>query len=247
MNLFVINSSPVQEAFFTVATTELAHFPVGLLWINGRRENNDWFSYNPNRNPIYSGLDWVQTDNIDGRTSGDCLRYSQEHGPYQPKGENCDRTSWFSCEFYDEPVAEPNTEICWAENSIVDANGNYLKTSCIVSRATTPDIAESICEENGMILFNINNSTVQTSFFETTTASLAAQPGGFLWINGFRENDEWFVNTTRRLPLYEDIDWLESPVDGRTSGDFLLYTSQFGRYQAMGETGSRTAWFICEY
>lgn len=248
MNLFVIDSTAVQSEFFTETTIELYDWAVGLLWINGRRDGaGEWFTFNPNRLPIYSGLDWVQTDTVDGRTSGDCLRYSEEHGHYQPKGENCDRTSFASCEFFQPPPL--NTNICWAEGSLVDESGNYLKTSCIVAVARSNRAAEKTCRDNGMNLFVINNSTVQTAFFTSTTELLVAQQRGFVWINGNRDElGDWFSFGPMRRPIYDGLDWLNTEsIDGRTSGDCLLYTSEYGPYQAAGSVCERAAWSICEY
>lgn len=101
MQLFVINDSIVQQEFFEGITNTLSAHPNGHLWINGRREGEgDWFTFNPNRASLYIGVDWVRTETIDGRTSGDCLRYSSEHGPYQAMGGRCDFVySWFTCEY----------------------------------------------------------------------------------------------------------------------------------------------------
>lgn len=101
MELFVINNSSVELAFQEATTESLSAHGGGFIWINGRRdsETDEWFTFSPTRAPLFDGISWVQTDTINGRTSGNCLRYSSEHGPYQAMGETCDNWSYFSCEF----------------------------------------------------------------------------------------------------------------------------------------------------
>lgn len=100
MELFVINNETVEWAFQEATTESLSVHPNGFVWINGRRESTEeWFTFNPNRAPLFDGITWVQTETVDGRTSGDCLRYSSVHGPYQAMGVSCDATSYLTCEF----------------------------------------------------------------------------------------------------------------------------------------------------
>lgn len=247
MNLFIINDSVVQSAFLTATTNDLLLYVNGFVWINGRRESdNEWVTFSPARAPLYEGISWVQTENVDGRTSGDCLRYSSVHGPYEAMGVTCEATSWFTCEFFSEPTL--NTDSCWHEASLIDDDGSYLKTSCIVSTGYSHWEAEQACLHNGMRLFVINNSTVQAAFFKSTTEALLDNPGGFLWINGKRNNDEWFSYGPERLPLYDGIDWVQTDTEnGRTSGDCLLYTQHLGPFQAMGADCAARVWSICEY
>lgn len=248
MNLFVIDNSLVQSAFFTATTYALIQQPRGFLWINGRRESIlEWFTFNPYKARLYEGVEWVQTDTVDGRTSGNCLRYSQQHGPYQAMGSSCNVNSWFSCEYTSPPVF--NTEMCRNNNQLVDDSGNVLKSLCIVNDTVLYQEAEQTCLKNGMRLFVINNSAVQSAFRASVTQSLVGIANGFLWINGRRENEEWFAYDPVRNPSYDGIDWVQTAnVDGRVSGDCLRYTAQFGPLmRSMGTDCRNRAWFICEY
>lgn len=254
MNLFVIDNSFVQSALLTSTSSSLSDFDVGFVWINGRRDiSGNWNTFTPNQRSLYYGINWVETP-IDGRTSGDCLRYSTEHtGSYLAMGEPCSSGSYFICEFFDEPVL--NSEVCWDQSPLYDNNGNYLKTSCIIHTGEgdtmdTYDEADRRCIDNGMTLFVINNSTVQSALFETATEVLINQPNGFLWINGRRDlqSQEWFVNSPRREPLYDGIDWVQTEsIDGRTAGDCLRYSQQHGPYRAIGHDCEARSWIICEY
>lgn len=254
MNLFVIDNSFVQSAFFTTTTNSLSDFDVGFVWINGRRETTgDWYSFTPSPRPLYNGINWVETP-IDGRSSGDCLRYSTEHGgKYLAMGELCSSGSYFICEFFSKPLL--NTDDCWNESALFSDDGNYLKTSCIIDTGVdgngdTYDEAERRCIDNGMTLFVINNSTVQSSLFEATTQALINQPYGFLWINGRRDSQSqsWFVNAPRRELLYNGVDWVQTEsIDGRTTGDCLRYSQQHGPYRAIGHDCQARSWIICEY
>ena len=253
MNLFVIDSSQVQATFFATTTSSLSDYNTGFVWINGRRhENGNWYTYNPNQLPIYNGIRWVESP-IDGRTSGDCLRYSQEHtGNYLAMGEPCSSSNYFICEFYNEPVL--NTEVCTVQSPLFDDDGTYLKTSCVINTGldendATYDEAERKCIDNGMTLFTINNSTVQSSLFEATTEALSeTNPNGFLWINGRREQEEWFVYSPRRESLYAGVEWTQTEsIDGRTSGDCLRYSQEHGPYRAKGHDCEARSWIICEY
>lgn len=99
MELFVIDNSAVQKALFKV-TTELHNNRDGMWWINGRRDSNgEWFSFSPEREPIYHGIDWVQTQTVEGKNSGDCLAYTMHHGPYQAMGFDCNRNGVGICQF----------------------------------------------------------------------------------------------------------------------------------------------------
>lgn len=250
LNLFVIDSLALETRLQATTTDSLSQYNNGFVWINGRRDGSldEWFSLTHVQLPIYVGLTWVQTEEIDGRTTGDCLRFSQEHGPYEAKGESCDSQSYVVCEFFEQPKL--NTDICQHETELKDDEGNYLKTSCIVNTLDTYAVAEKRCIDHGMTLFVINNSTVQTALFESTTEVLVSQPNGFLWINGKTdpETQYWFVYGHARNPLYEGIDWVETEsIDGRTSGDCLRFSSQVGPYRARGDDCSIVSWIICEY
>lgn len=246
INLFVIDDSVVQTPFRNAITNSLANFTSGHLWINGRREGTiEWFTYRQRREALYSGIDWVQTELVDGRTSGDCLMVAQFNGPYQAMGRDCSSNSWLTCEFFEEPLLD--TEICWRQDAIRDESGNYLKTSCIVAQIETYWRAEQMCSQNGMKLFVVNNSTVESALFHLATDVF--DPNGFVWINGRRENSEWIAYDPRRVPVHPEIDWVQTEtIDGPTNGNCLRFTQQHGPYRAMGDDCDLgSSWFICEY
>ena len=248
MELFVIDNSMVQSAFLFATTNALIMNPSGFLWINGRRESIlEWFTFNPTKNSIYPNIDWVRTDTIDGRTSGDCLRYSQQHGPYQAMGFTCNANSWFSCEYYSKPVL--NTNICRNNVRLTDDSGNDLKSMCVVNQIMMYNEAEQSCLQNGMRLFIINNSTVQTAFQQAAASVLQNISSAWTWINGRRESDEWFVYNPIKTPIYEGVDFVRTPtIDGRASGDCLRFTTQFGvPMRSMGNNCRSGGWFICEH
>lgn len=105
MELFVLDSSPLQRAFRTSITQLLASHPRGHLWINGRVDDDcgNWYNFDPSRRLMWNGVHWVQTDNVIGRISGDCLRFSAQHSVSEPNwqsvGADCNAGSWFVCEY----------------------------------------------------------------------------------------------------------------------------------------------------
>lgn len=247
MHLFVINNANVQTTFHEAMERELASYtPIGRVWINGRRDasNGEWFSYNPNRALVFAGLEWVQTESIDGRTSGDCLRYSQVHGGrYQGFGEACvtSAPSYLACEFFQPP--QLSTDICSHESSLIDQGGNYLKTACFVDQMQTQYDAQQTCLDNGMTLFVINNATVQSALIRSTSEG---SPGASTWINGKKDsqNEEWFAYEPKKVSLSSDIDWVE---DGETFGDCLQLTAQSGDIKATAADCQEPSWFVCEH
>jgi sulfur transfer protein SufE len=245
MNLFIIDDSFVQSTFFTATTNVVGEwYANGFLWINGRREaTGEWMTSDPAQAPLYSGVDWVETEEIDGRTSGDCLQYSSIHTPYRAMGSACDALMYPICEFHSEP--ELNTNECLYNTELADDDGNYLKSSCIINQVKSHWEAEEYCRDNGMHLFAINNSTVASAFHTSTSDLLLSRPSGHVWINGRRESDEWFVYDPIRAQIYAGVEWLETDtIDGRTSGECLQHDT---RYWAKGEDCDDRAWFICEY
>lgn len=97
MELFVIDNSAVQQALLK-ATTEFYNTHSALWCINERRESNRmWFTFSPERQSIYSGIDWVNTGTVKAQNRGDCLGYL---GPYQAKGVDCNHKQ-APCKFFD--------------------------------------------------------------------------------------------------------------------------------------------------
>jgi len=102
MNLFIVDSAGLEQVFHQSTTQFLSPHPNGAVWINGMRDKNSyqWMVYNQNRKPkaqLFSGLDWI----ANGQTSGNCLRYTGQNGPYRPMGYNCDSRHWIVCEYDD--------------------------------------------------------------------------------------------------------------------------------------------------
>jgi Lectin C-type domain len=279
MNLFIIDDSRVQVPFHNQTTELLRPNVRGFVWINGQLNNatRQWQIFHSNgqlRGNLYDGVDWFQSPTIDGRTSGNCLRYtSQFDNPYQAMGVACTSTSWLICEHHQQistpptttvptttttvttttrPQGAPNITACAFNRDLFDGS-NYVKSLCIVNPSLNYNNARQRCHDIGMNLFIIDNTLVQRLFFNATTDVLSPFPRGFLFINGRRipSTSQWQVfnsDDTLRGNLYEGVDWFQSQtVDGRVSGDCLRYTSEFGHYQAMGVACTASSWFGCEH
>lgn len=269
MNLFIIDDSRVQTPFFEATTWLLRGHPGGFVWINGRRDNvAGWQVFNADntiRGPLYSGVDWVNTTNVNGPTNGDCLRYSSQFGPYQAMGIACASSSWFTCEYSMQteepptttptpttttPPSGPNLSVCFRRQDLFH-NGTYLKSSCIINTSQNYAGAEQGCRNNGMELFAIDSSQVQIQFRNSTRQLLINSPRGFVWING-RVDDEcrnWYTfNPTRNL-MFSAVHWVQhDDFVGRNTGDCLRYTQQYtDDYFAMGVMCTSSSWYICEF
>jgi hypothetical protein len=105
MQLFVLDSSPLQREFKNSITRVLSSHPRGQLWINGVVDDEclNWYNFDPDRRLMWTGVHWVQTDDVIGRLSGECLRFSAEHSVDEPNwqglGAACNGGSWFVCEY----------------------------------------------------------------------------------------------------------------------------------------------------
>lgn len=55
---------------------------------------------------------------------------------------------------------------CWRIYELLDDDGKFLKAVCVVGQKMTSYEAEAGCEANHMSLFNINNSSVETSLIK---------------------------------------------------------------------------------
>jgi len=274
MNLFIIDDSRVQRPFFEATTWLLRGHPNGFTWINGRRNNlTGWQVFNADntlRGPLYSGVDWVNTTNVNGPTNGDCLRYSSQFGPYQAMGIACTSSSWLICEHSMQteqppttttttttpapttttPPSGPNLAACWRRADLFH-NGTYLKSSCIINTSQNYAGAEQACRTNRMELFAIDSPQVQTQFRNSTRQLLINNPRGFVWING-RVDDEcrnWYTFTPQRNLMFSAVHWVQQEsFVGRNTGDCLRYTQQYTEdYFAMGVACTSASWFICEF
>ncbi|KAL7034953.1 hypothetical protein ACKWTF_008194 [Chironomus riparius] len=102
MNLFIIDNAGLEQVFHQSTTQFLSQHPNGAVWINGMRDkiSHQWMVYNKNRKPmtsLFSGLEWISN----GQTSGNCLRYTGQNGPYRSMGFSCDSRHWIVCEYDD--------------------------------------------------------------------------------------------------------------------------------------------------
>ena len=100
MNLFIIDSAGLQSVFHQSTNDFLSDHPNGHVWINGMRDkiSYQWTVYHQNRKPkglLFNGIDWV----TNGQTSGNCLRYAGQNGPYKSMGFSCDSRHWIVCEY----------------------------------------------------------------------------------------------------------------------------------------------------
>ena len=241
MELFVIND-PIVEEIFRKINKDRAPF-TGTRWINGKKEaTGSWLS---SEQVDLEDIDWVKSATVDGKTSGDCLRYTLLDGSYKAKGENCASKAMFTCEFNQSPML--HTEFCRWNVPLVDENGSLTKNVCIFNKPSKYFEAEQTCNNNGMHLFVVTDSFAQRAFVATIQKFL----NGAVWVNGKRdfENKKWFVmDSNGRAPLSNNIDWYKtSTIDGSNSGDCLRYTNQNGPMTARGASCTNTAWFVCEH
>lgn len=281
MNLFVVDTSLVHLLFFNATTEILAPWQGGRVWINGRYINNTdtWIvqtSAGNNQGNLYSGMDWVNTETINGRTNGACLRYTSEFGPYQGMGIGCNAGSWFMCEHFQQfstttpPPATtttpgltttttasggggPNINACAQREDLFD-NGNYLKSLCIMTGGQNYTNAEGVCRTNGMELFVLDSSPIQTQFRASVTRLLSAHPRGFVWINGRMDDScgNWYVFDPYRRHMWGGVHWVQTDdIHGRESGECLRFTAEHSVsdpvWQSMGTNCNAASWYICEY
>ncbi|KAL7013798.1 hypothetical protein ACKWTF_015586 [Chironomus riparius] len=104
MNLFMIDSAEIDEAFFEATEDFFLHYPRSSFWVNGQRnpQTNEWFVYRSNRvlqSPLYKEFEWIKLWNINGVSNGNCLRLTSQFGPYQGLGDVCDMAGYPICEF----------------------------------------------------------------------------------------------------------------------------------------------------
>ncbi|KAG5675522.1 hypothetical protein PVAND_005418 [Polypedilum vanderplanki] len=274
MNLFIIDNSIVQTEFQLTTTDLLRSHPGGFVWINGIRDlnNNQWNVFNADgsrRGAIYDGVIWVQTESIDGRNSGECLRYSSQHGPYEAMGVACNSNSWYICEHHlqtsepttttpeltttttEEPIVPPNPTICWNATDLYH-NDNYLKSMCIISTSANYDAAQAACRNNGMELFVINNFQVQAAFREASTVIFSTTyPRGFVWINGRLHGDcqRWHVFDPSPREMFNGVHFLQTDeFHGASMGECLRFSAQHtGEWLGVGTTCTASNWYVCEF
>lgn len=88
MKLFVIDSFDMQLEFFAFVAQK------DRFWINGRRDAfGPWFSYNPEKNPIFPGLSWSAR-----RTPAGCLSACKVGKALEITATKCDEALRFYCE-----------------------------------------------------------------------------------------------------------------------------------------------------
>jgi hypothetical protein len=261
MNLFVVDTSIIHILFFNATTDVLSQFEGGHVWINGRYINatDTWIVQNSAGNQqglLYAGLDWVNTETINGRTNGPCLLYTSAHGFYQGLGISCSMGSWFVCEHFQQfstpdPTAStalptttttssftttttavggggPNVNACAQREDLFD-NGIYLKSLCIMTGLLNYNNSEGICRSNGMELFVLDSSPIQNQFRASVTRLLSAHPRGFVWINGRMDDScgNWYVFDPYRRHMWGGVHWVQTDnIHGRESGECLRFTAE---------------------
>lgn len=265
MNLFIIDNNVVQKQLFNFSTEIITIWPGAHAWINGRYNEifDIWTVQNAEddqKGLLYEGVDWVDTDFIEGRTNGPCLRYTSEFGDFQAMGMDCDVRSIFLCEHFfpyetatttEEPTEPPPEPACFVQRDLYDGE-NYLKSMCFATLITNYDTARAACRLIDMNLFIIDSDVTQTAFFNATTEILSFWNGGHVWING-RYNQFWDVWTVQNSLdnqiglLYSGMDFYAETFDGRTSGPCLRYSSEFGHFQGIGIDCRARSMVICEF
>jgi hypothetical protein len=281
MNLFIIDSSIVQTQFFETTTFLLRNQPGGFVWINGMRNVaiNQWNIFNADgtqRGPLFDGVDWVSTDTIDGRNTGECLRYSQQHGPYQAMGMQCNANSWSICEHglqtteptttpateptpttpalttttEDPGVIPPNLAACWATRDLFQGE-NYLKSMCVINTSMNQAAAHTACRNNGMELFILSDFPVQAAFREASIEVFVQQPRGAVWINGRIDGacDKWHVFDPNPREMFNGVHFLQTDeFHGATMGPCLQFSAEPApEWSGVGRPCTNNNWFICEY
>ena len=104
-----------------------------------------------------------------------------------------------------------------------------------------------------MNLFIFLDKIDERSFHKSCEDILKTISGGYLWINGMRDlvTNQWNVfnaNRTIQGQLYKDIEWVnKDAVRGKTNGECLRYSGQYGPYQALGVACTEKSWIVCEY
>lgn len=138
-----------------------------------------------------------------------------------------------------------NTNVCSQTDDLFNQNNQYLKSVCEISEDSTYSQAKKICEDNGMFLFIVTNSDVQSAFFK-----LASDRNGYtayaqLWINGRKKEDNIWIAESSNYPL-NITDW----YNGESNiGECLSILKRHGGEQmkASGEDCSKIAWVYCEF
>lgn len=228
MNLFIIDNSLVQEIFFETNTRLLQAHANGFVWINGMRNEtlDQWSIFNADG--TWRGLlkanevDWVSTDTVDGRRSGNCLRYSQQFGPYQAMGVECTASSWFVCEYLMQTSEPPST----TPQSITPTTTTTVITTPQLTTTTEdplvipPNIAAC---RNAVDLYHNENYLKSMCIISTATNYEAAQNlcrtnGMELFIISDLQVQAVFRDTTLQVLSPENARgflW----INGRISGD----------------------------
>ncbi|XP_070504765.1 uncharacterized protein [Chironomus tepperi] len=255
MNLFIIDDETVEAQFNDAIMNLVAvNHARGTVWINGRREGQgmdfDVFDANGTAiGPLYSGVDFYSK-----YASGDCLKYTGQYGPYQALPGPCTDAPWPVCEHYKQTETHPHTDTagCTHRRDLT-TNGVYIKSVCVVATSYAYDDARRHCSKLGMNLFVIDSEAVEEEFHRSCEDLLKTWAGGHLWINGMRDlvTNQWNVfnaNRTIQGELYKDIEWVnKDAIRGKTNGECLRYSGQYGPYQALGVACTEKSWIVCEY
>lgn len=102
MELFTIDSKEVHDAFLVFKmvqfNTQFANKDHHRWWINGVKESQKWFSYNPDRKSLFEGVSWYKGSNY---TDGDCLMMVKDlQSANNTLGQtDCTNIAWLMCEY----------------------------------------------------------------------------------------------------------------------------------------------------
>lgn len=137
-----------------------------------------------------------------------------------------------------------------------DSEGQYLKTACQVSDATSYGDA---CVNSGMNLFVIDSPHTQNELLKFATSVFGSGQGSTLWINGKKDKEgNWFSYSPDKQSLMAGIEDITDPKDyqrsfprSRFTADLdrptCLIVSAFQAFKVDTEFCSTRMYSICEY
>ncbi|KAL7041238.1 hypothetical protein ACKWTF_000684 [Chironomus riparius] len=248
MNAFIIDDAIVETHFFDATTYLLRAYRGGVVWINGKRSDDQWNVFNLDQTiagPLFEDISWANK-----YTSGDCLKFSSIHGQYQALPASCNDRHWGVCEHHKRTEYPTDLDVshCRYKKALY-VDGQYIKSMCIIETGDTYDEARQRCARHGMNLFIIDSAELELVFHQSTTQFLSPYPNGAVWINGMRDEDshQWMVYNQNRKPkgtLFDGLDWI---ANGEKSGNCLTYAGKNGLYKSMGYPCDTRHWVVCEY
>jgi hypothetical protein len=101
MELFIVNSQEVNDAFLKEVNEFYSQYDYARLWVNGRKNAKGEYSPNaPTQTSFYSGASWFENNNA----AGECLSVlkNQKSQSMALSGWKCDGVAYTYCEFISE-------------------------------------------------------------------------------------------------------------------------------------------------